>query len=313
MGKRRGRHLGGGPKRRGRPRNEDEQALHDERSAQIASLDDDRTGWLADERNAAMFEAIEGKVQGLLSAPTSDRSGRRTMDAVFDHMTLLALYKLLNSEHLTSIDWPVARGKEAHVFRGESETGPVAVKIFHTSNAVFRNLVRYIEGDPRFTGLKRRHRDLVEIWVRKEFRNLSRLRNAGLEVPAARAHFRNVLVMDWIGDEVAAPRLRGHRVEDPEYVLDQLVHWIAVAWHRAKLVHADFSDFNVLWHDGRPIVIDVGQAVTQAHPASEEFLVRDVKQLADWARRQGTTVDPADLLLDVLEADIPKLADDSEE
>ena len=75
----------------------------------------------------------------------------------------------------------MARGKEAHVFHGTDPQGkPVAIKIFHTSNAVFKNLIQYIEGDQRFGGLRRRHRDLVDIWVRKEQRNLARLSKWGL-------------------------------------------------------------------------------------------------------------------------------------
>ena len=302
--RRHGHKVGQRPRRRG-PMTKDEAALETEREAQVESLGDARTDWMGDERNERMFEAIEAKVQGLISGQMGDRSGRRVLDQVFDHMTLLVLYKLLNSGRLASIDWPVARGKEAHVFRGEGPDGPVAVKIFHTSNAVFRNLARYIEGDPRFGGLKRRHRDLIEIWVRKEYRNLKRLRNAGLPVPRPQAHLRNVLVMDWIGEEEAAPRLRTIEVDDAGRVLDVLVGFVSVAWHRAKLVHADLSDFNILWHRGEPCVIDVGQAVTQQHPNAEAFLVRDVERLADWAQRQGLGVEMPELLAEVLDGLLP--------
>ena len=109
---------------------------------------------------------------------------RRVFDQVFDRLTLMALYKMMKSGVIDTLDFPVARGKEAHVFHGTNLAGePVAVKIFHTSNAVFKNLIQYIEGDPRFTGLRRKHRDLVEVWVRKEYRNLNRLARWGLNVP----------------------------------------------------------------------------------------------------------------------------------
>ena len=101
---------------------------------------------------------------------------RRVFDQVFDRLTLMSLYKLMKNEVIDTVDFPVARGKEAHVFHGTDPQGkPVAIKIFHTSNAVFKNLMQYIEGDQRFGGLRRRHRDLVDIWVRKEQRNLARL------------------------------------------------------------------------------------------------------------------------------------------
>ena len=77
---------------------------------------------------------------------------------------------------IETIDYPIARGKEAHVFHATSVNGPIAVKIFHTTNAVFKGLAKYIDGDPRFNGLSGRHRELVNIWVKKEFRNLRRMK-----------------------------------------------------------------------------------------------------------------------------------------
>ena len=57
---------------------------------------------------------------------------RRVLDEVFDQSTLMAIYKLMTQGHIDTLEWPIARGKEAHVFRGEGESGPLAVKIFHT-------------------------------------------------------------------------------------------------------------------------------------------------------------------------------------
>jgi RIO kinase 1 len=207
--------------------------------------------------------------------------------------------------HFDTLDFPIARGKEAHVFHGTSENGPVAVKIFHTSNAVFKNLMQYIEGDQRFGGLSRRHRNLVDIWVRKEYRNLLRLAKWGLRVPEPIAVQKNVLVMEYIGDEISpAPRLRDTEIENPEEVFDYLIRFTATAWQKANLVHGDLSAYNILWHEGEAVVIDVGQGVVQNHPKSEEFLVRDVKQLVRWANRNGIDVELAEAMYDVLEMDL---------
>jgi RIO kinase 3 len=46
--------------------------------------------------------------------------------------------------------------------------------------------------------------------------------------------------------------------------------------HReCKLVHADLSEYNMLWFDNKVWIIDVSQAVEIAHPAALEFLFRD--------------------------------------
>ena len=262
--------------------------------------------WMTESRFKRMFEEIEDKLQGVLGTGQYDWVDRRVFDAVFDRSTLMSLHKLMQSGEIETIDYPIARGKEAHVFHATTNQGPAAVKIFHTTNAVFKSLAKYIDGDPRFGGLKRRHRELVKIWVRKEYRNLRRMRKAGIRVPRPRAVLNNVLVMDLIGDESdPSPRLKDITIDDPKEVFDDLLEMLAVCWQTCDLAHADFSEYNILWYDGEPWVIDVGQAVVSAHPSSNEFLVRDVTRIVQWINRQGYEVNLADSLLRVLEEPVP--------
>lgn len=262
--------------------------------------------WMAEPRFKRMFEEIEDKLQGVLGSGQYDWVDRRVFDAVFDRSTLLSLHKLMQAGEIETVDYPIARGKEAHVFHATTNQGPAAVKIFHTTNAVFKSLAKYIDGDPRFGGLKRRHRELVKIWVRKEYRNLRRMRKAGIRVPRPRAILNNVLVMDLIGDEgEPSPRLKDITIDDPKGVFDDLLEILAVCWQTCDLAHADFSEYNILWYDGEPWVIDVGQAVVGAHPSSNEFLVRDVTRLVEWINRQGFEINLADSLLRVLEEPVP--------
>ena len=262
--------------------------------------------WMKEERFNSMFRDIEEKIQGAMGTGSFDWVDRRVFDQVFDRLTLMALYKLMKTGVIDTLDFPVARGKEAHVFHGTSLSGePVAVKIFHTSNAVFKNLVQYIEGDPRFTGLRRKHRDLVEVWVRKEHRNLTRLARWGLNVPLPRGIHKNVLIMDYIGTETApSPKLREVLVDDPQSVYDDLIEFLAVSWQKGKLVHGDFSPYNILWHDGRAKVIDVGQGVVDSHPKSQEFLVRDVTRLVEWGVKNNLEVNLAEAMYEVLNMDL---------
>ena len=263
--------------------------------------------WMTEPRFKRMFVEIEDKLQGVLGSGQYDWVDRRVFDAVFDRSTLMSLHKLMQSGEIETVDYPIARGKEAHVFHATTNQGPAAVKIFHTTNAVFKSLAKYIDGDPRFGGLKRRHRELVKIWVRKEYRNLRRMRKHGIRVPRPRAVLNNVLVMDLIGDESEpSPRLKDITIDDPKGVFDDLLEILAVCWQTCDLAHSDFSEYNILWYDGEPWVIDVGQAVVSAHPSSNEFLVRDVTRLVQWINRQGYEVNLADSLLRVLEEPVPK-------
>ena len=279
-----------------------------EQSEFIRDLDERTTkyAWMKEKRFNSMFRDIEEKIQGAMGTGSFDWVDRRVFDQVFDRLTLMALYKLMKTGVIDTLDFPVARGKEAHVFHGTSLAGePVAVKIFHTSNAVFKNLVQYIEGDPRFTGLRRKHRDLVEVWVRKEHRNLTRLARWGLNVPLPRGIHKNVLIMDYIGTETSpSPKLREVLVDDPQSVYDDLIEFLAVSWQKGKLVHGDFSPYNILWHDGRAKVIDVGQGVVDSHPKSQEFLVRDVTRLVEWGVKNNLEVNLAEAMYEVLNMDL---------
>ena len=174
---------------------------------------------------------------------------------------------------------------------------------------MFKGLAKYIDGDPRFSGLSRRHRELVNIWVRKEFRNLKRMRKSGLRVPEPLFNLKNVLVMEFIGDEESpSPRLKDIKVEEASAVFEDLLGIIAVIWQTCDLVHADFSEYNILWRKGVPWVIDAGQAVTTRHPSAKEFLVRDVTRLTQWAGRNGHEADVAESLVRVLDGPVPDLS-----
>ena len=301
--------------RRKRKLSADQEFMDVESSEFIKSLDSSKgTGWMAEKKYKRMFNEIEDGLSGVLGDGPFEWVDRRVFDAVFDRLTLMSLYKLMKNGLIDTLDFPIARGKEAHVFHGTSENGPIAVKIFHTSNAVFKNLVQYIEGDPRFGGLKRSHRDLVDIWVRKEFRNLSRLEKWGLAVPTPLGVHRNVLVMEYLGTPTApSPRLRDVEVPNAQAVYDELLEFLAVTWQKANMVHGDFSPYNIMWHGDRPVVIDVGQAVVQSHPKSQEFLVRDVTRLVEWAKKSGLNIELAEAMYDVLEMDLSHIDMQEEE
>ena len=302
-------------RKRGRKRSADQEHLDLERKEFVKSLESSKgTGWMSEKKYKRMFNEIEDELSGVMGDGPFEWVDRRVFDAVFDRLTLLSLYKLMKTGVIDTLDFPIARGKEAHVFHGTGESGPVAVKIFHTSNAVFKNLVQYIEGDPRFGGLRRRHRDLVDIWVRKEYRNLLRLSKWGLSVPKPLAVNKNVLVMDYLGTATApSPRLKDISVPNPASVYEELLEFLAISWQKANLVHGDFSPYNIMWHGDKPVVIDVGQAVIQSHPKSQEFLVRDVTRLVEWANKSGLEVDLAEAMFDVLEMDLTHVEIQEEE
>lgn len=216
----------------------------------------------------------------------SSSEGRRVTEEVFDRLTLGVIHKLTMEKRIVSVDFPVSTGKEGNVFRATTPDGTyVALKIFRTSNATFKNIARYIEGDPRFVGLSGNTRKLIYAWTTKEFKNLCRMEKAGVRVPHAYRFLKNVIVMDYIGDgRMAAPQLRSVRLNEPQKVYREIVRFMKRMYQRAKLVHGDLSEYNILMHEGKPFIIDCGQAMVTEHPNALEFLQRDIKNVNRYFR-----------------------------
>jgi RIO kinase 1 len=231
---------------------------------------------------------------------------RKTEGEVFDRPTLLVLHRLLTHGVLKSLDFPVATGKEANVFRGTTPGGGyVAVKIYRINTATFKHVLQYIQGDERFQGVTGDKRALVHAWCQKEFRNLARYRDAGVDVPEPLKALSNVLVTEYLGKKQGPwPRLQELRgFEDPARLYDQVVDGYVKGYNEADLVHADLSEYNILVQgtdrpqaEWRARIIDVGQAVLKTHPMAKQFLERDVANLVKYFGRQGVEAKPQDIV-----------------
>ena len=216
--------------------------------------------------------------------------------SVFDDATFGALYKLVADGHNEAFGGPVSTGKEANVYEalGANDT-EVAVKIFRINASAFHQMREYLEGDPRFEGIGTDKGKVVLAWVRKEFANLERARQAGVRVPRPIAVERNVLVMELVGlVEDRARRLAEVTVENPQTAYEVVREYMR-RLHTAGLIHGDLSEYNMIIHDGELVIIDLGQAVTVHHPNAVEFLQRDCRNVASFFSRQGVDVESDDL------------------
>ena len=198
---------------------------------------------------------------------------------VFDEVTLLALYKLVHKSWITAMGGSISTGKEANVFFGERGDQDLAIKIYRIRTANFNAMSEYLIGDRRFSSIRRTRKDIVFTWTKKEFSNLKRAHAVGLPVPLPLVFDRNILIMEFLGDdEVPYPQLRNVELPNPEGVYLQVVMFMKKLYSEAELVHADLSEFNILYFD-KAYVIDMGQAVTLDHPKARFFLARDIANL----------------------------------
>jgi RIO kinase 1 len=69
---------------------------------------------------------------------------------------------------------------------------------------------------------------------------------------------------------------------------------------QAGRVHGDYSTFNILWHEGKAVVIDFPQVMEfKNSPHAHAFLTRDVRSLCRSFRRHGVEADEAKLLREI--------------
>jgi RIO kinase 1 len=213
----------------------------------------------------------------------------KTYDEVFDRQNLEFIYRLMTRGHIEVLDCPLSTGKEANVYRAKTSDGEAAVKIFRTSTSTFRSFTDYIDGDRRFTNIDRSHRGIIYTWARKEHMNLVSMKKARIRVPSPRTVLRNILVMDYISYEGApAPQLRTLKATTGEWrdMWKWVLRTVRTLYIKCELVHADLSEYNILYN-GKPVLIDVGQAVDIRHPSAKEFLERDMRIISKFFQKKG--------------------------
>lgn len=67
-------------------------------------------------------------------------------------------------------------------------------------------------------------------------------------------------------------------------------------YQQCNLIHADLSEYNMLWHENNLYFIDVSQSVEPMHPHALEFLYRDCKNVTLFFDKFGVEVMSAENL-----------------
>ena len=238
-----------------------------------------------------------------------DQSKKRAViESVFDERTIFHLNKILVNGPLKRIEGAISAGKEANVYLAYNlEEKEVAIKIYKIDSNTSRWMRKYIIGDPRFKKLPSNISKIIFLWASKEFKNLKRAHKAGLRVPEPLFIKNNILIMEYIGFEsIPAPVLKDIKnPKDPVNLFNEILRFIKLLYQKAKLVHGDLSEFNILYHNQSPVVIDISQAVSIQHPKAEVYLARDIKNIFQYFEKLGLeTPDPANFYYDVINRDI---------
>jgi RIO kinase 1 len=166
----------------------------------------------------------------------------------------------------------------------------MAVKIFRFDTTNFTRIKEYIVSDPRFPSISSKHRALVFLWCRKEYQNLLRAHEAGLRVPKPIDYKKNVILMEFIGENEAAFQTADKNPpENPQEWYEKLsVFYRKLV--KVRMIHADFSKYNIINAGGEPVVIDWAQAVLTKHNYALKYLKRDILNFNRWFKGLGAKV-----------------------
>ena len=226
-------------------------------------------------------------------------------DNVFDMPTLMTINELRRDGIIQYIETSLAAGKESKVYLAVAPDSSLRiVKIYLTVSAEFKKRMQYIAGDPRFSDIKRGSRSLIMTWARKEFKNMHTAHAAGVRVPLPIAVKKNVLVMEFVADSEGNPMpalINTEEITLNDY--QQVIEQMTMLYQKAKLVHADLSEYNIFKTDVGIMLFDFGSAIDIQHPNSKQFLFRDVSNINRFFEKRGIEVLPTAQVIEKIRGD----------
>lgn len=226
---------------------------------------------------------------------SSGKEKYKTFKTVFDDFTERNIFQLMSQGYIDGLIGPVSVGKEANIFSAKKDDELRILKIYRLQNCDFNKMYDYIKSDPRYAGLSKRRREVIFAWAHRESRNLLKSREGGVRVPTAYTNIQNVLVMEFIGDDSPAPKLKDSKPQNVKEFFNDLITQVK-KMYKAGLVHGDLSGFNILNHNDKPVLIDMSQAAPLDDPNALEWLRRDIKNISTLFKKWGINTDEKELL-----------------
>lgn len=220
----------------------------------------------------------------------------KVMDDVLDKTTIMTLSKLINSGIISYVNGVIGSGKESKMYWAVDPDGKdVALKIYLVTASNFKKRAPYLVDDHRFSHIKKSTRNMVELWAQKEFRNLNHCVKSGIPSIKPIHLLKNVLILEFVGKNGApAKTLVETEVDENDY--KDAISIISQLYKKAKLVHGDFSEYNIFKTENGLVLFDLGSAVDIRHKNAKEFLERDIKNISRFFVKRGLTVEnPSDI------------------
>ncbi len=168
-------------------------------------------------------------------------------------------------------------GKESVVYEGIG-LGCVALKLHHVGQRSFQSVRLNREYKPGQTHSP---------WIftsrqsaEREYLALKTL-HPGVKVPLPIDQNRHIVVMEYI----PGVNLNNARVEEPKEFLDEIIGEVGKAYNLG-IIHADFSEFNIMVNERGCTLIDWPQWMETDHPNADTILRRDLNNILTYFSRK---------------------------
>jgi RIO kinase 1 len=121
-----------------------------------------------------------------------------------------------------------------------------------------------------------------------------------LPVPRPIHVTNNVLAMEFVGKNGSPSKvLLESQIDEDDY--HESISIIKKLYSQAKLVHGDYSEYNIFKTDKGLVLFDLGSAVDLRHPNAQEFLKRDINNITRFFSKRGITVnDPTKVFEEII-------------
>ena len=208
---------------------------------------------------------------------------------VFDKNTLYYLDKLYRDHYIEDELTLISEGKEAIVVR----SGKFAIKIYKVMSISYKEQVNYLKADPRIYNFPRTKIGIIYTWVKKEYIDLRKMYKSLVRVPIPYLYKGNVLVMEYVGYENGPLLLHDcyDSIENKEELFFDILDQYKKIYNKAKLIHGDFSEYNIIIFNNVPYIIDVSQAIPVNSQYYEEFLNRDLNNILNISKKLNLNYD----------------------
>jgi RIO kinase 1 len=217
---------------------------------------------------------------------------------------------------ITEVLHVVKSGKEATVYccRAHPHTGQtlLAAKVYRDRrNRGFKNDAIYQEGrvilnervNRAFQNKTRFGREFqFQSWKGHEYEVLTRLHRAGADVPRPFANDGDALLIEYFGEQKLPAAPLGTLSLDRDEAHRLFAQWVRNLEIMLvnNVVHGDLSPYNILYTDGRLVIIDFPQAVDPRFNRNALSLFeRDVTNVCEYFARQGVRSEPDRLARDL--------------